>query len=129
MTSSFQILCIEDNPVNMLVVQRILESQSFVEILQATSAEEGIQLARKHVPNMILMDLALPGMDGLMATRIIKEDAELQHIPIIAVTASSLYSKEDCLNAGCADFVTKPVTMSRLLIALHRFGMQTGVAK
>src|SRR5215813_4706973 len=118
----FSILCIEDNAASMLVVQRIVESQAF-HLIQADSAEEGIQKALEERPNLILMDMNLPGIDGLEATRRIKEHISLVHVPIIAVTASSVYTKEKCLAAGCADFIPKPVTLSKLLIVLGRHGV------
>ena len=119
-SSKFSILCIEDNDANMLVVQRIVESQAF-HLIQAGTAEEGMQKAATEHPNLILMDMNLPGMDGLEATRIIKENPTIAHIPIVAVTASSVYTKEKCVLVGCADFIPKPVTMSKLLLVLNRY--------
>jgi two-component system, cell cycle response regulator DivK len=121
-SQKFSILCIEDNAANMLVVQRIVESQAF-HLIQAGTAEEGMEKAIVERPNIILMDMNLPGMDGLEATRIIKQNASLAHVPIIAVTASSVYTKEKCVEAGCADFIPKPVTLSKLLIVLQRYGV------
>src|SRR6184192_2508568 len=99
-TRKFQILCIEDNEANMLVVERIAESQSF-DLIKAYTAEEGIALARKSRPDVILMDMHLPGMDGLEATQLLKGEEDLQNIPVIAVTASSVYDRKRCTLAGC----------------------------
>jgi CheY-like chemotaxis protein len=122
MPISLSILCIEDNAANMLVVRRIVESQAF-HLITATDAEEGIRLAQTQHPSLILMDMNLPGMDGLEATRRIKQIPHIAHIPIIAVTASSVYDREVCLGAGCSDFIMKPVTLSKLLIVLQRYGI------
>jgi CheY-like chemotaxis protein len=124
MSVSFSILCIEDNAANMLVVQRIVESQAF-HLLTATNAEEGIRIAVRERPHLIEMDMNLPGMDGLEATRQIKKIPQIATVPIIAVTASTFYDKELCLAAGCADYLLKPVTLSKMLIVLQKY--RTGV--
>jgi two-component system cell cycle response regulator DivK len=118
----FAVLCIEDNDANMLVIERIIESQAF-ELFKAASAESGIELARQHHPDLILMDMNLPGIDGLEATQRIKKDHTLAHIPIIAVTASSVYTRELCLSKGCSDYILKPVTLTKLLIVLKKYGI------
>src|SRR5258707_10305436 len=111
--STFSVLCVEDNEANMLVVQRIVESKAF-ELLKAQTAEEGIALAHKHHPNLILMDIHLPGMDGFEATRLMKLDHSLRDTPIIAVTADTNYSKSTCLAAGVADLPVKPLPLAKV---------------
>lgn len=113
----FSVLCIEDNEANMLVLERILASQAWT-VYKAGSAEDGLVMAHEHRPNLILMDIGLPGMDGLSATRQIKDQQALKHIPVIAVTASAAYGAEDCMRAGCDGFVTKPITLQRLMSTL-----------
>jgi CheY-like chemotaxis protein len=120
--STLTVLCIEDNEANMLVIQRIMESQS-MKLIPAFTAEEGIELARKYRPNLILMDLNLPGMDGLTATQILKRDIALQEIPIIAVTASSAITAQTCFDAGCEDHILKPVTLSKILVLFQKHGV------
>lgn len=115
----YTVLCIEDNDANMLVIERISESGTY-RLIKASDAEEGIQLARDHHPDLILMDINLPGIDGLTATRLIKQDPTIAHIPIIAVTASSGVSVQECLNAGCVDHIAKPITMAKLLVTMHK---------
>lgn len=116
------VLCVEDNAANMLIIQRIMDGRS-MKLIPAYSAEEGLELARKHQPNLILMDINLPGMDGLTATRLLKKDALLQSIPVVAVTASTEVTPEDCLEAGCADYVHKPVTLAKILIVFQKHGV------
>jgi len=118
--ATFSILCIEDNDANMLVIQRIVESQAF-HLFKANTAEAGIAMARQYPPDLILMDMNLPGIDGLEATRLLKRDTQLSHIPVIAVTASTMISREVALAAGCADHVMKPVSLSKLLVVLKRY--------
>jgi two-component system cell cycle response regulator DivK len=117
------VLCIEDNPANMLVVQRILESKAF-KLIKAESGEEGIELARHYHPDLILVDINLPGIDGLTVTRTMKQETALRNIPVIAVTASSMYSKQDCLAAGCDDYLAKPITMAKFLMVLQKYGIR-----
>ncbi|MES2460341.1 MAG: response regulator [Armatimonadota bacterium] len=103
------ILVIEDNPVNLELVTDLLEIAGY-EILQAMSAEEGIEQARGAQPDLILMDVRLPGMDGLSATRILKSDAATQHIPVIALTAQAMKGdEEEALAAGCDAYLSKPI--------------------
>lgn len=118
--SVFSVLCIEDNEANMLVLERILASNAFT-IFKATTAEEGLELAQTHKPDLILMDIGLPGMDGLSATRLLKSDSTMRHIPIIAVTASAVHGPEECYRAGCDGYVSKPVTLTKLMTVLLQY--------
>jgi len=83
------ILVIEDNQKNLKLVKAILTMGDF-QVLDTESAEEGLDLAREHLPDLILMDIQLPGMDGLEATRLIRADADLQDIPVIALTSYAM---------------------------------------
>lgn len=103
------ILIIEDNPVNMELASVILETAGF-RILQAESAEDGIALAKSESPAIILMDINLPGMDGLEATRALKGDPATSSIPIVALTALAMKGdRERILEAGCDGYITKPI--------------------
>ena len=107
--SNNSILVIEDDEMNMKLIRGILHLGKG-QILEAKSAEEGIQLAREHHPDLILMDIRLPGMNGLDATRIIKDDPELKEIPVVALTAYAHEEDEDeAINSGCAAFIPKPI--------------------
>jgi CheY-like chemotaxis protein len=103
------ILIIEDDEMNMNLIRSVLELGKS-QILEAKNAEKGIQLAREHHPNLILMDIRLPKMNGIEATRFIKDDSDLKDIPVVALTGYS--NKEDeneAINAGCVAFLSKPI--------------------
>lgn len=103
------ILIIEDNPMNMELATDLLEIAGF-EVLQAGTAEEGIQVARSERPALILMDIALPGMDGLTAASLLKQEAGTGSIPIVALTAQAMKGdRERAIGAGCDGYVTKPI--------------------
>ncbi len=103
------LLVIEDNPKNMKLVRDLLQIGRY-QVFEATDAESGIKLAREHQPDVILMDLKLPGMDGLSATRIIRADAELKDTTIAALTAHVMQGiEEKARRAGCDEFIPKPI--------------------
>ncbi len=104
-----KILVVEDNELNMKLVRSLLLLGKF-EILEAMDAETGINLARETMPDLILMDIQLPGMDGLEATRIIKQDPVLNGIPVIALTSYAMQGDEEKAKfAGCTGYVAKPI--------------------
>jgi CheY-like chemotaxis protein len=110
-----RILLVEDNALNRDMLSRRLQRKGF-EVLIAGDGAEGVQFAREHGPDLILMDLGLPVLDGWEATRQIKADSTTQAIPIIALTAHAMTGDSDkALAAGCDDFDTKPVELPRLL--------------
>jgi len=114
------ILIVEDNEMNRDMLSRRLEKKGY-EILLAIDGELGIELARSKMPDLILMDMSLPVVDGWEATRQIKADAALRHIPIIALTAHAMASdREKALEAGCNDYDTKPIELPRLLEKITR---------
>lgn len=120
MTSS-RILVIEDNQDNMTLIVDVLTSLDYV-VIQAMDGEQGISLARSHVPDLILMDLSLPRMDGWTAARMIKTDASLQHIPIIALTAHAMVGdRERAIEAGCDDYISKPINLQELAVKLNEY--------
>jgi CheY-like chemotaxis protein len=110
-----RILLVEDNEMNRDMLSRRLEKRGH-SILIAVDGAVGVELAKKEKPDLILMDISLPVMDGWEATRLIKADPALSAIPIIALTAHAMVSDRDkALAAGCNDFDTKPVELPRLM--------------
>jgi two-component system, cell cycle response regulator DivK len=106
---STRVLIIDDNPINLKLASDVLEIQGFT-VLRAQDADEAQAILRAEIPDLILMDIALPGMDGLTLTRLLKADARLQRIPIVALTASAMKGDEErALAAGCAGYITKPI--------------------
>lgn len=104
-----KVLLIEDNLMNMELATDLLEAAGY-EVLKAERAEVGIALAVTEQPDIILMDIALPGMDGLEATRRIKNDDRTNHIPIVALTASAMLGDDDrARSAGCCGYIAKPI--------------------
>ena len=104
-----KILVIEDNQMNMMLVRDLLQLEGF-NVLEAPDAETGIQLAREQLPDLILMDIQLPGMDGLQAARIIGRDPVLKDIPVVALTSYAMKGDEVMAKeAGCAGYIIKPL--------------------
>jgi two-component system cell cycle response regulator DivK len=109
------ILLIEDNALNIKLAKAILKTGNH-HVLVAEDAESGLQLARKNRPHLILMDIQLPGIDGLAATEIIKKDPDLKHIPVIALTSYAMKDdREKSFAAGCDEHISKPVDYAELL--------------
>lgn len=114
------ILLVEDNEMNRDMLSRRLERHGF-DILIAKDGREAVDTARESNPDLVLMDLSLPEVDGWEATRILKDDAATRRIPIIALTAHAMSGeKERALAAGCNDYDTKPVDLPRLLGKIRR---------
>ena len=110
-----KILLVEDNEMNRDMLSRRLERKEF-EVIIAVDGQAGINMATTESPDLILMDLSLPVIDGWEATRRIKDDAATQSIPVIALTAHAMAGDEQkALAAGCDDYDTKPVNFKRLL--------------
>lgn len=110
-----RILVVEDNEINRALIRDILNLRDF-EIIEAEDGQEGIDLARRHKPDLILMDIQLPVMDGISATRILKGGPETRDIPMIALT-SYAYEKDrrSFLEAGGDGFISKPIDVDELL--------------
>ncbi len=116
-----KILIIEDNPVNMELSTVLLEVAGYA-VIQAGAAEEGIKLARAELPGLILMDVGLPGMDGLEATGVLKQDPATKGITVIAMTAHAMKGDEKkALVAGCAGHITKPIDTRAFSKTVARF--------
>jgi len=110
-----KILLVEDNELNRDMLSRRLLRKGF-EVVMALDGEQGVILAQRERPDLILMDMSLPVIDGWEATRRVRADDTTSHIPIIALTAHAMSGdREKALNAGCNDYDTKPIEMPRLL--------------
>jgi len=115
------VLVIEDNEMNMKLVRSLLQIGKY-SILEAIDAENGIQLAREHHPDLILMDIQLPGMDGLAATHEIKNDSAVKDITIVALTSYAMEGDEKkAMDAGCAGYIAKPIDTRSFLETLDQF--------
>ena len=110
-----RILVVEDNELNRDMLSRRLSRRGY-EVLLAGDGAEGLALAREHHPDLVLMDLSLPVLDGWEATRQLRADEALRGTPVIALTAHAMQGdRESALEAGCDDYDTKPVDFGRLL--------------
>jgi CheY-like chemotaxis protein len=115
------VLVIEDDERNMKLVRSLLLLEKY-DVLEAQDAERGIHLAREHHPDLILMDIQLPGMDGLTATHSIKADDCLKDIPIVALTSYAMKGDEEkAAVAGCAGYITKPIDTRSFMQTIQRF--------
>src|SRR3954466_4590048 len=109
------ILIVEDNPTNMKLSTFVLESADYT-VITATDAEIGLTLARESRPDLILMDIQLPGMDGLEATALLKADHATRAIPVVALTALAMKGDEERIRAaGCDGYIAKPLDYKSFL--------------
>lgn len=116
-----RILYIEDNPQNMRLVRKMLQIDGH-EMIEAVNGLDGVTAASRELPNLILMDINLPDIDGLEAAARIKAQPNLAHIPIIALTANAMHGdRERFINAGCDGYLAKPVTKNELLNTVALF--------
>jgi two-component system cell cycle response regulator DivK len=110
-----KVLIVEDNPANMKLATFLLQSAGHT-VLNATDAEAGLMLARGEQPQLILMDMQLPGMDGLQATVLLKRDDATRAIPVIALTALAMKGDEERIrSAGCDGYIAKPMRYQEFL--------------
>jgi two-component system cell cycle response regulator DivK len=115
-----KVLLVEDNEMNRDMLSRRLARRGF-DVLMAIDGEQGVQMAKTEMPDLILMDMSLPVLDGWEATRQIKAEASTQSIPLIALTAHAMAGDRDkSLQAGCDDYDTKPIELPRLLEKMDR---------
>lgn len=115
------ILIVEDNRRSMLLIRDLLEIHEF-RTLEAFDGEEGIARAKAERPDLILMDLQLPGMDGLTATRLLRQDPVTAGIPVVALTAHAMKGdRERALEAGCNGYIAKPIDTRRFLAQVQAF--------
>ena len=111
---SVRILVVDDNPTNLKLVSDVLEFEGYA-ILKAVDAEEAQVVLADTLPDLILMDIALPGMDGLTLTRKLKADERTRHIRIVALTAFAMKGDDHkALDAGCDSYITKPIDTRKL---------------
>jgi two-component system cell cycle response regulator DivK len=113
------VLIVEDNPTNMTLAVFLLQSAGH-KVLKAVDAEAGLTLAREEHPNLILMDIQLPGMDGLQATALLKGSETTRHIPVIALTALAMKGDEERIRAaGCDGYIAKPMRYQEFLATIE----------
>lgn len=118
---SKKILVVEDNPDNRILITDVLTSLDY-ETVVAVDGEEGVTAAGKEIPDLILMDLSLPKMDGWTATGHIKANPALKHIPVIALTAHAMVGdRERAIQAGCDDYISKPIDLRELANKLQEY--------
>jgi CheY-like chemotaxis protein len=114
------VMVVEDFEDNRFMMRRLLEMSGY-NVLEAINGEEAVELAKRELPGLILMDLSLPQLDGLAATRRIRQHPELRNVPIVAVSAHDTADfHADALAAGCNDYVTKPIDFDQLEALLNR---------
>jgi two-component system cell cycle response regulator DivK len=115
------VLIIEDNADNMELAVFLLKSAGHT-VLSAVDAEAGLALAHEQLPNLILMDIQLPGMDGLKATALLKQDEATRAIPVIALSALAMKGDEERIRAaGCDGYIAKPMSVPRFRVAIAEF--------
>jgi CheY-like chemotaxis protein len=116
-----RILVIEDNPQNRYLATFLLEQRGY-EVVQAESGPQGLELASKVRPALILLDIQLPGMDGYTVARALKSHPNLKAIPIVAVTSYAMIGdRERCLEAGAEGYVEKPINPASFVVEVERF--------
>ena len=115
-----KILLVEDNEMNRDMLSRRLERRGF-QVLIAVDGEQGVAMAQSEVPDLVLMDMSLPVVDGWEATRRLKAAPETRSVPIIALTSHAMVGDRDkAIEAGCDDYDTKPIELPRLLEKINR---------
>jgi len=111
---STRILIVDDNPVNLKLATDVLEMEGYA-VEKAVDAEQAQEMLKSATPDLILMDIALPGMDGLTLTRKLKADKRLKDVPVVAMTAFAMKGDEQkALAAGCDGYITKPIDTRKL---------------
>ncbi|MEO1650312.1 MAG: response regulator [Pseudomonadota bacterium] len=116
-----QVLIVEDNELNMRLFHDLLEAHGFA-TLQTRNGMDAVNLARKHRPALILMDIQLPEVSGLEVTRWLKDDDELRDIPVIAVTAFAMKGDEERIRqGGCEAYISKPIAVLDFIATVRRF--------
>jgi CheY-like chemotaxis protein len=114
-----KILLVEDNEMNRDMLSRRLQRKGY-EVVLAMDGQSGVEMTQTQAPDLVLMDMSLPVLDGWEATRRLKADPATRHIPVIALTAHAMSSdREKAIEAGCDDYDTKPVELTRLLAKIE----------
>jgi len=116
-----KVLIVEDNELNMKLFHDLLDAQGY-ETLQTREGLQALALARQHHPDLILMDIQLPEISGLEVTKWLKEDDELSHIPVVAVTAFAMKGDEEkILRGGCEAYLSKPISVAKFFETIDHF--------
>jgi two-component system cell cycle response regulator DivK len=117
---SKKVLIVEDNELNMKLFHDLLDSQGY-ETLQTREGLQALALARQHRPDLILMDIQLPEISGLEVTKWLKDDEELSHIPVVAVTAFAMKGDEERIRqGGCEAYISKPISVMHFLDVVRK---------
>lgn len=115
------ILVVEDNEANQMLVRAVLELEGF-DVAVAGSGDEALEQIRAQTPDLILMDVRLPGQDGLSLTKRLKADAATSSVPIVALTAHAMHGDKDlALNAGCAGYIAKPIDTRTFVAEVRQY--------
>ena len=115
------ILIVEDNELNMKLFNDLLEAHGYLTV-QARNGVEAVELARKHLPNLILMDIQLPEVSGLQVTQWIKDDESLRSIPVVAITAFAMKGDEEKIRqGGCEAYLSKPISVVKFLETVRNY--------
>ena len=121
------ILIVEDNEKNMKLVRDILQAKGY-QTLEAVNAEDGIALAVENKPDLVLMDIQLPGMNGIEALKVLRADPTTAHIPVVAITASVMQqNKQQVMDSGFNGFIEKPINLRQFLASVQSV-LSTGKA-
>ena len=121
-----KILIIEDNLLNLELATDLLEANGFA-ASSAQTAEEGLRMAREISPDLVLMDFGLPGMDGLRATKVLKDNPATRHLTVVGLTAHAMKGDEElALDAGCDGYLTKPIQTRTFIETIRRFIASAG---
>jgi two-component system cell cycle response regulator DivK len=116
-----KVLIVEDNDLNMKLFNDLLEAHGYL-TLQTKDGVEALRMARLHRPDLILMDIQLPEVSGIEVTKWLKEDDELRHIPVIAVTAFAMKGDEEKIrDGGCEAYIAKPISVASFMRTVERF--------
>ncbi len=122
-----KILIVEDNEDIVEFLKELLQTKGYDSVV-ATDGKQAVDMASEHIPDLILMDIVLPEMNGLDAARRIRQNPQCLSIPIIAVTARVLpKAREQCLQSGCNDYISKPFSPKQLLARIQKLLQQTGI--
>lgn len=123
--SGATILVVEDTPANMKLVTMLLRREGY-RVLQADNAVDGIEMAKSELPDLVLMDIQLPGMDGLTAIGLLRQDPETRHIKLVALTAHAMKGDEQkMLASGCDGYIAKPISYKSFLEEVRRILAQS----
>lgn len=115
------VLIVEDNDLNMKLFNDLLQANGYATV-QTKDGREALELTRQHRPDLILMDIQLPEISGIEITRMIKDDADLAHIPVIAVTAFAMKGDEEKIReGGCDGYIAKPISVVNFLQTVAKF--------